>query len=400
MTEDYLKYIIIKVVRGLASEEEKRELEHWMNQRPAYKERLEELMKDESLFIDDLKKMEDFNLRNGRLNFHRQVQLNSYKKIRRLFHFAAAVLILACGLSYFTLEPLFQSKSKLPGDITHVSIEQEGVYYPKPIEGAVAVIEEEGKEELVITRDSVRNASELLALLTHLGKGKVDVSEEKPRLITIKVPHKSKFHFTLSDGSQLWLNANSTVKLYQPFAQNERRIDVEGEAYVDVVRDSLRPFFVHLPNDSRVEVLGTRFVVQGYQDASVQELTLLHGKVKWHSSGNKSLAVKSGEQLKYDVNSNTTQVETSTSFHHLAWLEDRFAFDRAKMIEVTQTFSRWYDVDFHFTSKELENIPFTINVKHYDNIEEILQKIELTEKVRFKYVEGHYKVVPYFPENN
>lgn len=88
----------------------------------------------------------------------------------------------------------------------------------------------------------------------------------------------SRVSFNLPDGSRGWLNSGSTLKYSMNFRDN-RLVELEGEAYFDVVKSKVQPFYVKT-SDIQIKVLGTRFNVKSYPDDKVVEATLISGLVE------------------------------------------------------------------------------------------------------------------------
>src|SRR5690606_5397237 len=96
---------------------------------------------------------------------------------------------------------------------------------------------------------------------------------------TIATPRGGQYQITLSDGTKVWLNASSSIHFPVVFTGNERKVEITGEAYFEVKKDERKPFKV-LTTSSAVEVLGTHFNVNSYDDEASIKTTLLEGKVR------------------------------------------------------------------------------------------------------------------------
>ena len=86
---------------------------------------------------------------------------------------------------------------------------------------------------------------------------------EKPATKSVVNTLKGQMaNITLPDGSRVWLNSNTRIEYSQHF-DDKREVQIDGEAYFEVVRNTGRPFIVYTPDDEQVEVLGTKFYVSG-----------------------------------------------------------------------------------------------------------------------------------------
>lgn len=165
---------------------------------------------------------------------------------------------------------------------------------------------------------------------------------------TLTNPRGSKvINMTLSDGSQVWLNAGSSLTYPVAFIGNERKVSITGEAYFEVAHDIAKPFTVS-KGDLRVQVLGTRFNINAYEDENDARITLLQGSVKIKDGKNEGL-LQPGQQaqiasaIKITSNINVEQV--------MAWKNGLFVFDRAGIQDVMRQLARWYDLEVHYTGE-------------------------------------------------
>ena len=105
-------------------------------------------------------------------------------------------------------------------------------------------------------------------------------TEQTPiALQTITVPAGQRINITLADGTNVWLNARTTIQYPITFNEKERLVKLDGEAYFDVTKDKSKPFIVQT-NNYNVEVLGTKFDVDSYSETEIFETTLMEGSVR------------------------------------------------------------------------------------------------------------------------
>ena len=99
---------------------------------------------------------------------------------------------------------------------------------------------------------------------------------------TVTVPRGKEFSLRLSDGTQVWLNSESSLVFPVRFGDGPREVTVTGEAYFDVAHDASRRFVVHADTVS-VSVYGTAFNISSYADEGAIETTLVRGSVEVRS---------------------------------------------------------------------------------------------------------------------
>ena len=161
-------------------------------------------------------------------------------------------------------------------------------------------------------------------------------------------PRGQKSLITLPDGSQVKLNAESYLEYPQDFTQS-REVKLVGEAFFDVVRDTLHPFVV-TAGEVRVRVLGTSFNVQAFPFEEDMTVAVASGAVmvekKSNGKGREASQLQPREMVK--VNHKTGAFE-KTSFDPdelLAWKDGILMFYKASFDEIVQKLERWYGVDF------------------------------------------------------
>lgn len=168
---------------------------------------------------------------------------------------------------------------------------------------------------------------------------------------TLTTPKGRQFQLVLSDGTKVWLNASSSIYYPAVFNGKEREVKVTGEVYFEVAKDLHRPFKVYFPlkagtrGEGELEVLGTHFNINAYDDEEIVRATLLEGKVKASVTGGGSSVLKPGEQAVIASNSTITIDHTANIDQVMAWKNGYFQFDRVDIRTVMRQIGRWYDVE-------------------------------------------------------
>ncbi|MGN6440058.1 MAG: FecR family protein [Agriterribacter sp.] len=211
---------------------------------------------------------------------------------------------------------------------------------------------------------------------------------------TLTVPRGSKIaDIILSDGTRVWLNAGSSLRYPVSFEKDKRRVEMIGEAYFEVQSLPLKngagktPFVVAttLPsgNNGEVEVLGTHFNVNAYEDEKDIKVTLLEGAVKVNK-GAASVVLKPGEQAAMKTG---IQVAGEIDVDEvMAWKNGKFQFGEAADINmIMRQVARWYDVEIEYRDQVSGHIGGTIS--RNQNVSKVLQMLEMTGAVKFS-IEG------------
>ena len=160
---------------------------------------------------------------------------------------------------------------------------------------------------------------------------------------TVSTPRGGQYQLTLSDGSKVWLNAESAITFPTAFTGNERKVTIKGEAYFEVAHDASKPFQVTV-NGMQVQVLGTHFNINAYDDEGEIKTTLLEGSVKV-SKGPESKLITPGQQAVVSSTEPKIVVQQADVDEAVAWKNGLFHFNNADLQEVMRQLSRWYDVN-------------------------------------------------------
>lgn len=156
---------------------------------------------------------------------------------------------------------------------------------------------------------------------------------------TVSTGRGETYSMTLADGSQVWLNAGSSIYFPVSFPGKERRIEVTGEVYVKVARNPRQPFIASAKG-LEVMALGTEFNINAYQDESGLKATLVEGSVKVNSS----VILNPGEQAEW-VKGKLGVPKIVNLDEVIGWKEGFFHFESADIKTILRQFARWYDID-------------------------------------------------------
>lgn len=170
----------------------------------------------------------------------------------------------------------------------------------------------------------------------------------------ISTPKGGQYQVILPDGSKIWLNAASSIKFPTAFTNNERKVEMSGEAYMEIASSQShigpnQPFIVKA-NGIEIQVLGTSFNVNAYEDETAIKTTLISGRVKLINNTTSSAILKPGQQAivtypelakgpRQLLILNNPDIEQT-----LAWKNDLFNFNKSDLKTVMRELERWYDI--------------------------------------------------------
>lgn len=191
------------------------------------------------------------------------------------------------------------------------------------------------------------------------------------------------YRVVLSDGSMIWLNSDSRLEYPEKFAKGERKVRVTGEAFFDVVRDTVRPFIVETERQT-VTVLGTEFNVSAYPSEPVMT-TLASGKVTVMSgNGTGAVVLIPGEQSVLNTNSDHLVVRQVDIEDVVSWKNGIINIENMALSEILKVVSRAYDVDFATESLPTEDIILRGSISSDETLEVFLAVLSKVADVKFK----------------
>ena len=197
---------------------------------------------------------------------------------------------------------------------------------------------------------------------------------------TISTPNGGQYQLELPDGSLVWLNATSSIYFPTSFVGKERRVEITGEAYFEVTKNRDMPFIVAV-NGAEVQVLGTHFNVNAYNDEDNVKTTLLEGSVKFVSGANTNM-LKPGQQSQLTTEGMIKVVSNVDVDAVIAWKNGIFDFENAGIETVMRQLSRWYDVEIDYKGKPDDL--FIAEMRRNIKLSDALKALELTGKVKFE----------------
>lgn len=194
------------------------------------------------------------------------------------------------------------------------------------------------------------------------------------------VPRGAETNITLSDGTKVWLNADSYLEHPARFIGESREVTVKGEAFFEVARDEAHPFIVHIEGQGDVKVLGTGFGITSYPD-EVTYVTLEHGSIAYKKDIQKPIVIEPGEQLKISDNQILRRIVNVEEY--ISWKDGKFVFRDKTLQEIMHTLERWYNVKIDFKDVDIQNHKFTGDLRRYDSINVLLDALKLTEELDY-----------------
>lgn len=200
------------------------------------------------------------------------------------------------------------------------------------------------------------------------------------------IPRNAEWKAVLSDGTKVWVNSETEIGYKVLFDNNKRIVDLKGEAYFEVAKDTNRPFIVRSKN-MNIKVLGTHFNIKAYPDEDYTYATLNEGKVRVYK-GEVQEDLLPNQQMVLNNGSKEFSTQTVDASIYSAWTKGKFLFRNERLEVILTSLSRWYDLKIFYQNPELQDDRFSIRVNRYDDIQTLLHHLELIGGLKFEVKNG------------
>lgn len=295
---------------------------------------------------------------------------------------AAAILVAIATTAYFFLNRTPQS------DLAVEEASKPVIQDIAPPNSANAILTLDNGEKIIL--DSAGNGALAMQGTTNvikLADGQIVYNDTGTgggmQYNTLTVPRGSKIaQITLADGTTVWLNSESSLKYPVSFIGNERKVEITGEAYFEITQDASKQFIV-IKGETSIQVSGTDFNVNAYDDENTIKVTLLEGSVKV-TKGNSSNLVKPGQQAQ--VTNEVNVVNGVDLGEVMAWKNGLFEFN-GNIQGIMRQIARWYNAEVIY-SGDVTGKAFGGAIARKEYASQVLRMLELTGSIHFK-IEGN-----------
>jgi transmembrane sensor len=376
-----IAWLISGYLRQTLTEKEHDELDQWVTESENNQKLFEELVNPVRL-SKGISELNETKTQDALKRIRAKLEFTPTKAThRKYFAFAIAATFLLMTALYFIYSLIKPQQPAVSRALTTDSLQPGGNYATLRMEDGRTVNLSEIRTGLIDSNGGVEVLKTAEGQLSYEGSR---IANPKRHILT--TPVGGQYSVLLPDGTRVWLNALSSLSYPTVFNGRERVVEMTGEAYFEVAAQSSveepeeKVPFVVIINGARVEVLGTHFNINAYEDEPAIKTTLLEGKIKIDEH-----FLQPGEQAETDRKGNTVIRKIRDTDPMIAWKNGLFQFEFASIEEIMRQLGRWYDaeilyggkIDYHFTATIQRNEPVT----------KILGVLEATNNVRFT-IEG------------
>lgn len=282
--------------------------------------------------------------------------------LRRWWAAASVTLLLAAGAAYYLLQQDQTIRTPAMADVAPAH------------KGAILTLSDGSQLVLDSAKNGLlaaQNGAQVLLDSGQLSYNPVAGSADAITYNAISTPKGRQFNLQLPDGTQVWLNAASSIRYPTLFNGTERKVEITGEAYFEVAQNSKMPFRISAGKQALVEVLGTSFNINAYGDNGTVNTTLISGAVAVKympikgTAASERVVLKPGQTaqitIAHDMNAaDKIKVIPDADINKaVAWKNGAFNLEDASLKEVMKEVERWYDIEVVYENNKIPDIYFT-----------------------------------------
>lgn len=211
---------------------------------------------------------------------------------------------------------------------------------------------------------------------------------EVAEMMEVKTSPGMTTSLTLPDGTIVYLNSESSLSYPSRFNGDFRKATLSGEAYFEVAKDPEKKFILSTTHQSQIEVLGTCFNVEAYEQNTEVITTLIEGKVDFmfeKDAGVKHVFLSPREKLVYDSETDKVRLYKTSGKSELAWKDGEVVLDNTPLEEALWMLEKRYSVKFVIKNEKLKNSSFTGTFTN-QRLEKILEYFKVSSKIRWQHI--------------
>jgi len=367
MENSHLKYLLKKYLENTATEAERREVDEWYENFEG-QQGLSETM--------DTGEKADFEKRmlsriNTRLDARPVPGVPKIIPWRRIAVAASVLVVLSIGgyLALHRPQPVQQTAQNQPKDIA-------------PGSNKAILTLANGKQIVVTGATNGIIARQANMTVSKTATGQLNYRQATgasttaaPLMNTLSTQMGGETSLTLADGTEVKLDAASSITYPVAFTGKERRVSVTGQVHFKVKYDAKQPFLVAAEGQT-IRDIGTEFNVNAYNGTRT---TLIEGSI----TVNNQLLVP-GQQA--TLGDNKLIIAPGDPEEAAAWANGYFRFNNENIHTIMDKIKRWYDIDVAY-EPDATTEGITGTVSRYKNISQVFYMLSYTQKVHFK-IEG------------
>lgn len=218
-------------------------------------------------------------------------------------------------------------------------------------------------------------------------------NKQQPTVVAQMMEVKTNAGMTTSiilpDSTVVHLNSESSLRYPAFFADDVRKVELNGEAYFDVTPNPKKQFIISIPYHSQVEVYGTSFNVEAYGNETPISTTLIKGSIGFIYKNNKGQYRKNilspKQKLIYSPQTGDVKCYATTGESEISWKDGKLIFDDTPLDEVLHMLGKRFNVEFILSNKKLMDCSFTGTFTR-QHLECIMEYFRISSKIKWRYI--------------
>ncbi len=370
--------LISKNIFQVVSEEESSELQNWIDTNPANAKLFDKIMA-ENWYAGKLEQWNLIDPQGAARSMQNRITIE-YRKAQRK-HLAAmravaASAFIALSILSWQLISYHRKYENL------LKKTQETSYFEsiRPGETKATLVTDNG-QTVVLGNNEANNHEAITAAKEKREKS----AKDREALNNLSIPRGGEFHIVLEDGSEVWLNAESVLRYPDCFDGDTRDVELTGEAYFKVAKDSRGRQFRVRTSGQTVCVYGTEFNVLSYEEDECVYTTLVNGciSLKKNDGSDSELILTPGHQASFAKGDGSTQVKPVSTDLVTSWKDGMFVFEEQTLEQIMRQLSRWYDFSYEFKSEEAAKTVFMGRLARNGKFGDVLEVLEKSGHLHF-----------------
>lgn len=377
---------IFKYYQGTLDAAEKVELEAWLEKDARNRELLRRYGSFSEL-VKEVRFYEEIDGEKGFDNVFRKIEVQQKKKKSRVrwitWGSVAASFVILLSLSVLLQDKFIRKGQPM---ITLTTPDRSGVQLELSNGHVISLAQAAEVKEY----DGTSVAQNDTTGIVYQNNQDTILTEEEVIYNTVITPRGTEYLLTLSDGSKVWLNSDSRLKFPVKFSKGIRRVELIGEGYFEVAKDTSSPFIVS-SGALDVRVTGTSFNITAYPDENTIQATLVSGSVDVSCPSNASIEKVSlvpNEIAVFTPGSQSIKTKKVDIYPYIAWHEGYLYFDDENLGSIAKILERWYDLTFVFDQPETKELIFYGSIKRHEDISRVLDMLRCTNLIDFTNIDS------------
>ncbi|MRT93721.1 FecR family protein [Ancylomarina sp. 16SWW S1-10-2] len=376
-----ISYLLASSFVSDLNENDRVELDLWLNKKDENSKLRNEIL-DQNAFEQRAQQIDRIDMPKEWNRFQTQIKPVTVSLQNRLTQILkyAAVIVLPIGIALFIL---LNHESYVP-QLANLPIE-----IAPGVKKAQLVLSTGERFELSDSTLNISNKQEGVEIKNQDSRLNYSATDgqltQKAKYNTLIVGRGEEYQLALADGTQVWLNSESSLRYPVKFTGKNRRVELSGEAYFEVTHNAKKPFIVNT-QEMNIEVLGTSFNVSAYADDATVHATLVEGKVRVHNNVGvvKKEILRPNQQFVFSKNDNSTRVNEVNASFYSAWKNGVFTFEDESLTSIMRKMERWYDIHVFFQGQDIQRLKFSGKIPKFNTCNDVLEMIGKTTHINFK----------------